>query len=85
FDVALSIDQRADLTPDFMRQLAKLAGKFCGDDLVRRNATLVELFNAPQLVWLKTLRVAVKTFHSVDFRNYNMSLSDNLQFVARWL
>jgi hypothetical protein len=35
---------------------------------VRWNAALVELFDPPQLIGLKTLRVAVKTFHSVNWR-----------------
>jgi len=51
--------------------------------LVRWNAALVEFLDPPQLIWLKTLRVAVKTFHSVNWRNYNisMSLEFNLQVV----
>jgi hypothetical protein len=49
-----------------MGKLANLTGKFRSDDLVGRNATLVEFFDPPQLVWLKPLGVAVKTFHSVN-------------------
>src|SRR5262245_52350417 len=63
FDVAFSIDQGADLAPGLTRQFAELASELDGDNLVRQNATLIESFNAPQLIWLKTLSVAVKTSH----------------------
>jgi hypothetical protein len=51
-----------------MRQLAQLTSKFGRYDLMRWNAALVEFFDPPQLIWLKTLCVAVKTFHSVNWR-----------------
>lgn len=49
-----------------MRQLAQLPRKFRRDDLVRLDASLIELFDAPQLVRLESLRVAVKISHAVN-------------------
>src|SRR6266550_7354327 len=67
-DVALAIDKHADLPARLVGKLANLASKFGRYDLVRRNAALVEFLDPPQLVWLQTLCVAVKTFHSVNCR-----------------
>src|SRR6266849_1126075 len=64
FDIALAINECADLAASFVRQLAKLTREFGRDDLMRRDAPLIQLFNTPQLVRLQTLCVAVKTFHS---------------------
>jgi hypothetical protein len=50
--VTLAIDQRANLAACFMRKLAELSRKFRSDNMVRRNATLIEFFNPPQLIWL---------------------------------
>src|SRR5450759_3786855 len=74
FNIAFAIDERADLPACFMGKLAYLTSKFGRYDLVRRNASLVELLNPPQLVWLQTLCVAVKTLQSVDWQDYNMAL-----------
>jgi hypothetical protein len=49
--VTLAIDERSDLAACFVRQLAQLASKFRGDDLVWRYAPSVQLFDAPQLIW----------------------------------
>jgi len=50
-DVALAIDESADLSACFVREFAKLAGEFVCDDLVWRYAPSVQLFYAPQLIW----------------------------------
>jgi hypothetical protein len=52
FNVALAVDKNAQLPARFVRQLADLPGKFGRDDLVRRDATLIEFLNPPQLIWL---------------------------------
>jgi hypothetical protein len=57
-DVALAINQRADLPPGLVREFRELAREFGRDDLLRRNAPRVELLDAAQLVGLETLRVA---------------------------
>src|SRR5712691_7788272 len=90
FYVAFAIDQRADLAAGFVRQLAKLPGKFGRDDLMRRHASLIQLFNAPQLVWFQTLYVAVKTSHSpldglAGRANYSMELWSAPTTAALWI
>jgi hypothetical protein len=57
-DVALAINQRADLPPGLVREFGELAREFGRDDPLRRNAPRVELLDAAQLVGLETLRVA---------------------------
>jgi hypothetical protein len=49
--VAFAIDQRADLSAGFVRQLAHLASKFGSDYLAGRYAPAVQLFYAPDLIW----------------------------------
>jgi hypothetical protein len=71
-NITLAIDEHADLPASFVGKFANLTSKFRRHDLVWRNAALVEFLDPPQLVWLKTLCVAVKTFHSVNWRNYSM-------------
>src|SRR5882762_3054825 len=71
-NITLAIDKHADLPAGFVGKFANLTSEFRGNDLVWRNAALVEFLDPPQLVWLKTLCVAVKTFHSVNWRNYSM-------------
>jgi hypothetical protein len=50
--VTLAVNQRANLPSCFVGKFAELSRKFRSDDLVRRNATLIEFFNPPQLIWL---------------------------------
>ena len=50
-NVPLTVDECTDLSACFVGQFAKLASKFRGDDLVRRYASSVQLFDAPQLIW----------------------------------
>lgn len=50
-NVALAINERANLSACFVRQLAELASKFRSDDLVWGYAPSVQLFDAPQLIW----------------------------------
>ncbi|MFL6254477.1 MAG: hypothetical protein ACJ74T_05620 [Pyrinomonadaceae bacterium] len=56
-DVALAVDERADLAPRLVRKLGELARELGRDDLLRRDAPRVEFFDAPQLVGLQPLRV----------------------------
>ncbi len=51
-NVTLAVNQRSNLAACFVREFAELSGKFRRDDLVRGNATLIEFFNPPQLIWL---------------------------------
>jgi len=50
--MTFAIDQGADLSTGFVRQLADLASKLGSDDLTRRYASAVQLFYAPDLVRL---------------------------------
>ena len=52
FDVAVAIDERADLPVDFVRNFRKLAGKFLRDNLSRRDASFIELFKSLNLIVL---------------------------------
>src|SRR5438045_6644888 len=63
FDVAFAVDERANLAISFMGEFAKLSSKLRSQNLTRRNASLIQLFDPPSLIWLKTLRVAVKISH----------------------
>jgi hypothetical protein len=58
-DVALAVDERADLAPRLVRELGELARELGRDDLLRRDAARVELLDAPKLVGLEPLRVAL--------------------------
>jgi hypothetical protein len=51
FDVTLPIDQGTYLPISFVRELRQLACELLSDDLMRRDATLIELFDAPDLIW----------------------------------
>ena len=51
-DVALAVDERADLPARLVRKLGELARELGRDDLLRRDAARVELLDAPQLVRL---------------------------------
>jgi hypothetical protein len=51
-DVALAVDERADLPPRLVRELGELARELGRDDLLRRDAARVELLDAPELVGL---------------------------------
>jgi hypothetical protein len=59
FDVALPVDERAELPSGLVREFGELARELRSDDLLRRDAPRVELFDAPELIGLKPLRVAV--------------------------
>lgn len=49
-DVALAIDQRADLPACFMREFTQLSSEFRCNDLIGRYAPGIQLFDAPQLI-----------------------------------
>lgn len=51
-DVTLAVDERADLPPRLVRKLGELARELGRDDLLRRDAPRVELFDAPKLIRL---------------------------------
>jgi hypothetical protein len=50
--VTFAIDERANLSAYFVGKLADLASEFVGDYLSGRYAPTVQLFYAPDLVWL---------------------------------
>src|SRR2546423_8085192 len=75
FDVTLTIDQRPNLAIGLMRKFAKLSSKFRRQNLTRRDASLIQLFDPPQLIWLETVCVAVKISHPVDWRELYHALS----------
>jgi hypothetical protein len=58
-DVALAVYERAELAARLVRQFRELARELRGDDLLRRDAPRVELFDAPKLVRFQSLRVAL--------------------------
>jgi hypothetical protein len=58
-DVALAVDERAYLPPRLVRELGELARELGRDDLLRRDAARVELLDAPELVRLEPLCVAL--------------------------
>jgi hypothetical protein len=58
FDVALAINEHADLSAGLVREFGELTRELRRDDSLRRNAPRVEFLDAAQLVGLETLRVA---------------------------
>lgn len=50
FDVTLAVDQDSDLPACFVGELGDLPGKFGCDNLIRRDASGVELLYAAQLI-----------------------------------
>jgi hypothetical protein len=65
-DVALAINEHADLPPGLVREFRELARELRRDDPLRRNAPRVELLDAAQLVGLQALRVAVYVADDLD-------------------
>jgi hypothetical protein len=63
FDVATSIDKRANLSPGFMREFGKLPCEFRRYDLVRGNSPGVELGDAAELIRLEPGSVAENVFN----------------------
>jgi hypothetical protein len=64
-DIAVAIDQRADLSIDLARKLCQVAGEFLRDYLARRDATLVEFFESLNLAWLETLKISFDRAYGV--------------------
>ena len=58
-DVALAVDEGAELAARLVREFGELARELGRDDLLGRDAARVELFDAPELVRLEPLGVAV--------------------------
>ncbi|MCA1816318.1 MAG: hypothetical protein LC746_07920 [Acidobacteria bacterium] len=58
-DVALAVNEDADLPAGLVREFGELSRELGRDDPLRRNAPRVEFLDAAQLVGLETLRVAV--------------------------
>src|SRR5262249_44423216 len=67
FDVAFSINESPELATSLMGKFTQLPSELWSHYLMRRNPTLVEFFNPPQLVRFQTVRVAVKTSHAMDW------------------
>ena len=61
FDRAMAADQQTDLTFDFTREFGKVARQLLGDDAFRREATTVQMFEAPELPRLQSRGMAVDT------------------------
>ncbi|MGB7921796.1 MAG: hypothetical protein WCF57_00995, partial [Pyrinomonadaceae bacterium] len=59
FDVAFAVDERADLAARLVREFRQLACELRRHDLVRRDAARIEFFDAPQLIGLEPMRIAV--------------------------
>ncbi|MBC7930215.1 MAG: hypothetical protein H7Z38_06555 [Rubrivivax sp.] len=67
-DVALAVNERADLSPGLERQLGELARELRRDYLLRGYSARVEFFDAPELVRLQALRVSL---YVADFLTSN--------------
>jgi len=50
FDVPFAVNQNTDLPSDLMRYFAELARKLRSNDFDRWDATLIDLFQPPQLI-----------------------------------
>ena len=59
FDVTFAVNQDSDLAAGFMREFRKLAREFRRDDLLRRDAAGVQLFDAAKLVRFQTRSIAL--------------------------
>ena len=57
-DITVAIDQDADLAIDFVRCFRELPREFLRDDLARRDAPVVKLFEAVNLIMLESLYVS---------------------------
>jgi hypothetical protein len=58
-DVALAVDERADLSACLVGEFRELARELGRNDLLRRDAPRVEFFDAPELVRFQPLRVSL--------------------------
>ncbi|HEY6330808.1 MAG TPA: hypothetical protein VI756_15865 [Blastocatellia bacterium] len=58
FNIAIPINQDADLPIDLSRQLGKLPGKFLGDYLVWGYSFLIELLETPNLTRFQSVQVS---------------------------
>ncbi len=70
FNDTLPIDQDADLTVNFPGQLRQIAGKFMGNDLVRRRSPSIDLLDTPNLLRPESTQV------TGDFVNNVLLFSD---------
>ena len=61
-DLALAVEQHADLPVGLARQLGEVAGQLRADDLVRRDAAAVGVAQLVQLAGLEAEGVAVQVF-----------------------
>jgi hypothetical protein len=57
-DVAASIDENTNLTPDLRGYFGQVTGELRRDDLSWRDATLVNLLEPSYLIWLQSLCLA---------------------------
>ena len=64
----MAADQKTDLAFDFTRQFGEVARQLLGDDAFRREATTVQVLEAPELSRLQSRDMAVNTrWHSPAF------------------
>src|SRR5262249_27997682 len=57
FHITAPVDEHADLSANFTRNLSKMSSKLLSHDLAGMNAPLVELLQAVDLACFKTLQV----------------------------
>src|SRR5215510_15874281 len=65
-DVTFAVNQYAHLSADFVRDFSKLAREFRSDDLGRRDASLIHLFQPPQLIRFQPQCLAFDLRNSLD-------------------
>src|SRR6266542_2176691 len=65
-DVAFAVNQHAHLPADFVRDFGQLAREFRRDDLDRRDATLINLLQPPQLIRFQPQCLAFDLRNSLD-------------------
>ncbi|MEK6301362.1 MAG: hypothetical protein AABO41_11615 [Acidobacteriota bacterium] len=80
-DVSVSIDQYAYLPVELVRCFRELTGEFLSDDLTRRNAPLVELFEAVNLIGLESLKVPFDVANG-SFLRYPGGCPNSLAFYT---
>jgi|SRR5262245_55010004 len=78
FYVAAPIDEDADLPAYFTRNLGEMSSKFLGDDLAGMNAPLIELLQAVDLAWFKTLQVPFDIYDRLSSQLYSIDSTNIL-------
>jgi hypothetical protein len=57
-DVTLAVNQRANLTTSFVRQLAQLSGELLRHDLLWWNTARIQLLDSTYLVWFEAQSIS---------------------------